>query len=85
MRIGGKPRTDGTFASLHLSKDCGAFCLSPDFPQFFVLNFTMHAGATCVWSRVHSKIKYHTQHRSPPLQKTQGWGTLGGNGAHKDR
>ncbi|HEX3738879.1 MAG TPA: hypothetical protein VHV29_04060 [Terriglobales bacterium] len=32
---------------------------------------------------VHNKIKWHTQHRRPTLAKTQGWGTLGGNGARK--
>jgi hypothetical protein len=25
------------------------------------------------------------QHRRPPLQRTQGWGTLSGNGARKDQ
>ena len=25
----------------------------------------------------------HTQSRVPPLQRTQGWGTLCGNGSHK--
>src|SRR5271165_5225415 len=35
------------------------------------------------FDRATQPITWHPEHGRPPLQKTQGWGTLFGNGAHR--
>jgi len=43
----------------------------------------MHASRA--FDRATQQITWHTQHRRPPLQKTQGWGTLIRKGSGQSR
>ena len=45
------------------------------------------AGTTnaCATGFAQNEQDLRRQHRHPPLQKTQGWGTLSGHDAHKSR
>ena len=71
------PANVGALSFAFFAKGRRRKCLTSGFLTLAAL------GAAQAAEMAHAKLC--RQHRRPPLQKTQGWGTLGGNGARKHR